>query len=94
MTTTASYKPTGRLDASTASAHEKSVQELLVGEVSSIAIDLSELDFLSSAGLRVLLVAAKAAKTKGGKVVLISPKPAVLDVLEASGFDKLVQIQR
>jgi anti-anti-sigma factor len=83
----------GRLDAGTAAAHEKSVQELLVGEVDSIAIDLSELDFLSSAGLRVLLVAAKAAKTKGGRVVLISPKPAVLDVLKASGFDKLIQIQ-
>ena len=93
MTTTADYKPSGRLDASTAAAHEKSVKELLVGEVNSIAINLSELDFLSSAGLRVLLVAAKAAKAKGGKVVLISPKPPVLDVLMASGFDKLVQIQ-
>jgi len=93
MTTTADYKPKGRLDASTAAAHEKSVQELLAGEVNSVAINLSEVDFLSSAGLRVLLGAAKAAKTKGGKVVLISPKPAVLDVLKASGFDKLIQIQ-
>lgn len=93
MATTADYKPKGRLDGSTAAAHEKSVQELLVGEVNSIAINLSELEFLSSAGLRVLIVAAKAAKAKGGKVVLISPKPAILDVLTASGFDKLVQIQ-
>jgi anti-anti-sigma factor len=82
----------GRLDAGTAAAHEKSIQELLVGEVNSIAINLSEVDFLSSAGLRVLLVAAKAAQAKGGKVVLIAPKPAVLDVLEASGFAKFVQI--
>ena len=93
MTATADYKPMGRLDAGTAAAHEESIQKLLVGEVNSIAINLSELDFLSSAGLRVLLVAAKTAKTKGGKVVLISPKPAVLDVLEASGFDKFIEIQ-
>jgi anti-sigma B factor antagonist len=93
MTTSADYKPTGRLDAGTAAAHERSIQELLVGEVTSIAINLSEVDFLSSAGLRVLLVAAKAAQTKGGKVVLISPKPAVLEVIEASGFDKFIQIQ-
>ena len=93
MTTTADYKPMGRLDGSTAAAHEKSIQELLAGEVNSIAINLSELDFLSSAGLRVLLVAAKAAKAKGGKVVLISPKPAVLDILKTTGFDKFVQIQ-
>jgi anti-anti-sigma factor len=93
MTTSADYKPMGRLDAATAAAHEKSIKELLVGEVNSIAIDLSEVDFLSSAGLRVLLVAAKAAQTKGGKVVLVSPKPAVLEVLEVTGFDKLVQIR-
>jgi anti-anti-sigma factor len=93
MTTSADYKPMGRLDAATAAAHEKSIKELLVGEVNSIAIDLSEVDFLSSAGLRVLLTAAKAAQTKGGKVVLISPKPAVLEVLEVTGFDKLIQIR-
>jgi anti-anti-sigma factor len=93
MTTSADYKPKGRLDAATAAAHEKSINELLVGEVSSLAIDLSEVDFLSSAGLRVLLSAAKAAQTKGGKVVLISPKPAVLEVLEVTGFDKLIQIR-
>jgi len=93
MTTTADYKPIGRLDGNTAAAHEKSIQELLAGEVNSIAINLSELDFLGSAGLRVLLVAAKAARTKGGKVVLISPKSEILDVLKASGYDKFVQIQ-
>jgi anti-anti-sigma factor len=93
MTTSANYKPIGHLDAATAAAHEKSIKELLVGEVSSIAIDLSEVDFLSSAGLRVLLAAAKAAQTKGGKVVLISPRPAVLEVLEITGFDKFIQIR-
>ena len=92
MTTSANYKPVGRLDGSTAAAHEKSLKELLAGEVNSIAINLSELDYVSSAGLRVLLVVAKAAKAKGGKVVLVSPKPAILDVLKLSGFDKIIQI--
>lgn len=92
MTTSADYKPVGRLDGSTAATHEKSIQDLLAGEVNSIAINLSEVDYVSSAGLRVLLVAAKAAKGKGGKVVLVSPKPAVLDVLKLSGFDKIIQI--
>jgi len=93
MATIADYKPVGRLDAGTAATHEKSILELLVGDVNSVAINLSELDFLSSAGLRVLLVAAKAANSKGGQVILISPKPAVLDVLQVSGFDKFCQIQ-
>jgi anti-anti-sigma factor len=93
MTTCADYKPMGRLDAATAPAHEKSIKELLIGEVNSIAIDLSEVDFLSSAGLRVLLAAAKTAQAKGGKVVLISPNPAVREVLEVTGFDKFIQIR-
>jgi anti-anti-sigma factor len=93
MATIADYKPVGRLDAGTAATHEKSILGLLVGDVNSVAINLSELDFLSSAGLRVLLVAAKAANSKGGQVILKSPKPAVLDVLQVSGFDKFCQIQ-
>lgn len=92
MTVTADYKPMGRLDASTAAVHEKSVEELLMGGVNSVSIDLSEVEFLSSAGLRVLVGAAKAAKTKGGKIVLISPQPAVLEVLKVSGFDKIIQV--
>jgi anti-anti-sigma factor len=65
----------------------------MVGDVNSIDIDLSELDYVSSAGLRVLLVAAKAAKAKGGKVTLLSPKPATVEVLKISGFDKIIPIK-
>lgn len=73
--------------------HEKALQALLVDGVDSIDIDLSGLDYVSSAGLRVLLVTAKAAKAKGGKVTLLSPKPATLEVLRISGFDKIIAIQ-
>jgi len=66
---------------------------LLVDDVNTLNIDLSELDYVSSAGLRVLLVAAKAAKGKGGKVVLLSPKPAILEVLKISGFDKILDVR-
>jgi anti-anti-sigma factor len=93
MTTSADYKLVGRLDGSTAAAHEKSIQELLAGGANSIALDMSQLDYLSSAGLRVLVITAKAVKTRGGKMVLKSPQPAILDVLEASGLDQFVQIQ-
>jgi anti-sigma B factor antagonist len=92
MTTSAEYKLVGRLDGGTAAAHEKSIQQLLVG-ADSIAIDLADLDYLSSAGLRVFVITAKAIRSKGGKMVLISPKPAVLDVLKASGLDQFVQIE-
>lgn len=86
-------KITGRLDGASCAEHEKALKALLVGRVDSIEIDVSELDYVSSAGLRVLLVAAKAAKAKGGKVTLLTPKPATLQVLKISGFDKIISIQ-
>lgn len=93
MTSLKVYKPIGRLDGTTAAAAENEILGLLVDGVSSITIDLSELDYVSSAGLRVMLVSAKAAKAKGGKVVLLSPKPAIMEVLTISGFDKILQVQ-
>ncbi len=90
---TTSYQLAGRLDGASSAAHEQALRALLVGDVDSIDIDLSALDYVSSAGLRVLLVAAKAAKAKGGKVTLLSPKPATLEVLKISGFDKIIAIR-
>ena len=93
MTTSKVYKPAVRLDGNTAAAAEREVLALLVDDVHSVTIDLSSVDYVSSAGLRVLLVSAKAAKAKGGKVVLFSPKPAILEVIKISGFDRILEIQ-
>ena len=93
MSNMTSYRPIGRFDGSNAVAHEKELLALLVEEVNSVTIDLSELDYVSSAGLRVLLVTAKAAKGRGGKVILASPKPSILEVIRISGFDKILEVQ-
>lgn len=93
MNTCTTYKVAGRLDATTAGATEKDLLGLLVDDVNSITLDLSSLDYVSSAGLRVLLVIAKAAKAKGGKLVLTSPKPAILEVIKISGFDRIITVQ-
>ena len=93
MSTIQNYRPVGRLDGSNAPTHERDLLALLVDEVHSVTIDLSGLDYISSAGLRVLLVTAKAAKAKGGKVVLSAPKPAIHDVLKISGFDRILEVR-
>ena len=80
------YKIAGRLDSTTAPAHRLAIQELLSGDVDSIDLDLSGLDYVSSAGLQVLLISAKAAKQKGGGLSLIGPKPQVLEVLRLTGL--------
>jgi anti-anti-sigma factor len=93
MSNTASYTPVGRLDGSNAAAAEKELLGLLADAGPNLSVDLSKLDYVSSAGLRVFLAAAKAAKGKGGKVTLLSPKPAVLEVLQISGFDRILEIK-
>ncbi len=93
MNTSSTYKAAGRLDATTAGATEKALLALLVDDVNSISMDLSALDYVSSAGLRVMLVVAKAAKAKGGKLVLTGPKPAILEVIKISGFDRIITVQ-
>lgn len=80
------YKIAGRLDATTSSAHRLAIQELLSGDVESIDLDLSGLVYVSSAGLQVLLLAAKAAKQKGVGLSLIDAKPQVLEVLRLTGL--------
>jgi len=87
------YKPLGRMDGSNAPTLEKELLGLFVDDVTSVTVDLSDLDYVSSAGLRVLLVTAKAAKARGGKLVLSGPKPSILEVIKISRFDRILEVQ-
>ena len=55
-------------------------------------IDGGTLDYISSTGLRVLLVAAKRLKAVEGKIVLSSLKPHILEVFEIAGFKSIFPI--
>lgn len=83
-----------RIDASNAGLAESDIQQLFAQNASSgsLLIDLNNVSYLSSAGLRVLLIAAKTAKLRGGKVAIASPQPSVKDIIVMSGFDKLIAI--
>ena len=81
-----SYNIVGRLDGMTAAAHGLALQDLISGDVCNLSVDCSGLEYVSSAGLQVLLLAAKAAKSKGGRILLISPKPHILEVLKLTGL--------
>lgn len=83
---------TDRLDASNAETRQQELLGLLEGQVHSLNINLAELDYLSSAGLRVLVIVTKASRVRGGRVVLAAPKPAILKTLKTSGFDQFLEI--
>jgi anti-anti-sigma factor len=81
----------GRLDAATASGAEAKLLGLLAGGA-KLVVDLAEVGYVSSAGLRVLLLAAKQAKAGGGAFALAAPQAGVMEVLQISGFHKILAI--
>ena len=81
----------GRLDTGTAPGAQTRLLEILASS-SALIVDMTDVGYVSSAGLRVLLTAAKQAKSRGSRFRLIGPQPSVREVLAMSGFDKIIQI--
>ena len=84
---------TGRLDADSALEAEKTVNDALEGDTKKLLFDLGGLDYLSSAGLRVLLSAAKEIRRREGELVLCSLTQFVKEIFEVSGFEALIPIE-
>ncbi len=84
--------PGGRLDSNTAEAFEQTVMGKIEGGESRLVIDFSELDYISSAGLRVLLMAAKRIKSEQGAMALCGLKSHIREVFEISGFLPILTI--
>jgi anti-anti-sigma factor len=86
-------KLAGRLDSSAAQSAEENFAQLLGGASARLVIDMSRLEYISSAGLRVLLVAAKKVQQAQGKMVLFGLLPNVREVFSVTGFDRIFAIQ-
>ena len=72
----------GSLDTATAVELEPVVSDLLEGHPSIVVFDLAALSFLSSAGIRILLVARKSVSDRGGSVVMLNMQPQIARVFE------------
>ncbi len=83
---------TGRLDAITAPEYEKKVQELINAGDTRLVVDFEQLDYISSAGLRGLLVTAKLLKARAGQVRFANVRGAVKEVFDISGFNSIFQM--
>ena len=82
----------GRLDADSSPEAEKVVKDALEGQTTRVLFNLASLEYLSSAGLRVLLGAAKEMRRKNGKIVLCALNEFVKEIFEVSGFQSLIPI--
>ena len=82
----------GRMDAVTSPDAEKELAAAFQDGAKKVLIDLKELDYISSAGLRVLLVAAKTTQQQKGKLALSALTDIVKEVFEISGFSSIFNI--
>ena len=85
--------PVGRLDSGNASSFESVVMDHVSGGERRMIVDFGRLDFISSSGMRVLLLAAKALKAQQGTLVLCSMKDHIEEVFQISGFSQIIPIK-
>ncbi len=81
----------GRIDTTTAPQLEKELRGSIDG-VQDLALDFAGVEYISSAGLRVLLTAQKI-MNKQGKMVLRNVREAVMEVFEVTGFQDILTIE-
>ncbi len=85
-------RPQGQLNSTNAAAAEAQLLAHVAASVRRVGLDFAQLDYISSAGLRVVLVLAKRLKQAGGKLVLFGMQPHVREVFEVSGFLAILNV--
>lgn len=83
----------GRLDIDGAAAVERELNATAARN-DRVVVDLSQVTFLASLGIRALVTGAKATAANGGKLLLLNPQPNVEKVLRTTNVDKVMPIVR
>jgi anti-anti-sigma factor len=87
--------PVGRIDHAGAAALEQALSPLLALSGTSknaLILDFAGVEYISSVGLRVLMMTAKQMKGHGARVVVAAPQPVVAEILAISRFDRVIEI--
>ena len=82
----------GRLDANSSPDAETQLSRLIDRGETRVLINLEQLDYLSSAGLRVLLVAAKRLNSIDGELRICGTNDLVKEIFQISGFDNILNV--
>lgn len=83
----------GRIDTVSSPQLEKSIQPYLSEIGITLIFECEKLDYVSSSGLRVILMAHKQISAKGGKFILRNLTPEVRSVIDLTGFSRIINIQ-
>ena len=86
------FKILGRLDANTSPDLEDRISETMNNGTINMVLDFEALEYISSAGLRIILKTTKDLKRQNGQLILCSMQDYVREVFEISGFDSFLPI--
>jgi len=84
----------GRMDAASAPNFDSQCQKWIDKGINTIVVDLSKLEYLSSAGLRSILVIAKKLKADGGKLLFCGVQGTVKEIFDISGFSSMFEFYK
>ncbi|MFH1213308.1 MAG: STAS domain-containing protein [Candidatus Neomarinimicrobiota bacterium] len=82
----------GRLDTITAPEFEKNILALVTPENKKIVLDCADLSYISSSGLRVILMTLKKVKANNGNLIICSLQESIKEVFNICGFSSLLTI--
>ena len=82
----------GRVDSATAPDLENALKQLVEGDKTQIVLDLKDVEYMSSAGLRAMVSTLKSVKRVNGDLRLCTPSPRVAEVLRLAGLNSIFSI--
>jgi anti-anti-sigma factor len=82
----------GRIDAASAAVLENKIGELLAQGSSLLLLDMAQVDYLSSAGMRVLLSATKKLQGTEGGLLCFSLRKNVMEIIRMAGFERILSL--
>ncbi len=83
----------GRLDAVSSSHFDETLSNLIIQANHRILVDFSKVEYLSSAGMRVMLSNSKKMATKNGRLVFFQINEEVMEIIKMAGFEKILTIR-
>ena len=83
-------KADGRIDSSNSREFHSDLEAVIAESDAALVLDFEDVSYISSAGMRVILLAAKNLQKSGMKFVLCSTNDSIREVFKISGFDKII----
>ena len=85
-------QPVGRVDSNTSAEFEAALRRLVESGRTNLVLDLSMIDFLSSAGLRVIVLTMKTTRKNGGNVCVAAANARAAEVMKLAGLDSVIDM--